>query len=69
MNGTTPSLPAEVAKDYECIKVIPGEVIWKNRSIDLTKIDLETAKRLESEKFPYLKRKVSSPAPTQSKSL
>lgn len=65
MNGV-PQLPVEVAKDYDCVKVVPGEVIWRNTSIDLTKIDLATAKRLESEKFPYLKRKVSIPAPAKS---
>jgi hypothetical protein len=68
MSGV-PQLPVDVAKDYDCVKVVPGEVIWRNKSIDLTKIDLVTAKQLESEKFPYLKRKVSSPSPAKSTSI
>ncbi|HMT28019.1 MAG TPA: hypothetical protein PKD91_01945 [Bacteroidia bacterium] len=55
-----PTLPAEVEKDYTCVKVIPGEVVWRNRTIDLTKIDKATAEELVKEKFPYLVKK--SPA-------
>lgn len=65
MEKTIPTLPENVSKEYECIKVIPGEVVWKNVKIDLTKIDVATANRLVEEKFPYLVKKntqTSSPA-------
>ncbi len=52
-----PTLTPEVSKDFECIKVIPGEVVWKNKTIDLRKIDKATAERLVAEKFPYLVKK------------
>lgn len=55
-----PTLTPEVSKDFECIKVIPGEVVWKNKTIDLRKIDKATAEKLVAEKFPYL---VKKPAP------
>ena len=52
-----PKLPEVVAKDFNCIKVLPGEVIWRGKKYDLTKIDTATANRLVDEKFPYLTRK------------
>ncbi len=52
-----PKLPAQVAEKFNCVKILPGEVIWRNKTIDLTKINVEQADKLVEEKFPYLQRK------------
>lgn len=58
-----PTLPAEVEKEFTCVKVIPGEVVWRNQKIDLTTIDKATAEQLVKDKFPYLVKKTGSVTP------
>jgi hypothetical protein len=60
MNTEIPKMRPEVEPKFNCVKVLPGEVVWRNKHYDLSKIDLETANKLAEEKFPYLERKTAS---------
>jgi hypothetical protein len=58
-----PKMLPEVESKFNCVKILPGEVVWRNRLIDLTKIDVKTAEKLVEEKFPYLVKKGAPAAP------
>lgn len=51
---------------YEVIGVIPGEIGYRGRKVDLSKIDSKTAAALVKEGFPYL-RKVEEKKPRKTK--
>jgi len=57
MGNEVPKMQPDVEKEFDCVKVLPGEVLYKNKLIDIRKIDLATARKLHEDKFPYLKRK------------
>lgn len=60
-------LPANVAKDFDCVGVIPGMVKYNGAVIDLRSISVAQAKALAADpKFGYLKPK-AKPASTETK--
>jgi hypothetical protein len=61
----THEISPEIKDQFEVIKVQPGEVGWKGKIYDLRNITLEQADKLVEEKFPYLKKKVSTSSPAK----
>ena len=61
-------LPEDVAKVYECSSINPKWHIVGVGDVNLTKITMEQAKRIEQKGWAYLKRKQAvkaAPAPQQ----
>lgn len=51
----TPEVKATAPEpEFKIVGVQPGKVIFKDKTYDLSKIDLETAKRLAKEGLPYI---------------
>lgn len=59
-------LPEDVAKVYDCSSINPKWHIVGVGNIDLTKLSMEQAKRLETKGWAYLKKKQAAKAPIAS---